>query len=308
MAEHSSNVFHSRLFTFRAGENGASTTVHSGAVAAVSTPLRLLMEEETPNGLRTSATLDGVREEDLLRFCDFCYTSTYTDPYPVVVKPATPAIENGSNNGDGASGSTSLVTTDDTTLQPPSSKRMRTESPAHSLNGFGKPGLIGASPNTDVASSLNVNNKIKLHSVFNNSAYTNTTARVFGANTRAKSNGISNNDNHTTVFIAHAAMHALAINYDITKLKTISLQKLNEKLVRFECTVERFGDVLALVRWVYKTEREMRRDMPELKDLVVRYVASEVSGFGKGEEFAALLQEGGLFVSDLWAITQSTLF
>jgi hypothetical protein len=65
------------------------------------------------DGLTTSATLSGVREEDLLRFCDFCYTGTYTDPYPVVVKPSTPAIEPGTNNGNGTGSSTStaLVTT-----------------------------------------------------------------------------------------------------------------------------------------------------------------------------------------------------
>lgn len=305
------SVYNSRLFTFHASENGAATTVHSGAVAAVSAPLKLLMEEEGPDGIRTSATLHGVREEDLLRFCDFCYTSTYTDPYPVVVKPSLPAIEagasNGHENGESASTSTALVTTDDNTIQPPAAKRPRTESSAHSLTGFGRPGILGSSPAPEVNTALNVNNKLKLHSVFVNTPYTTSAPRVFGTSTRTKSNGVSSNENHTNVFIAHAAMHALAINYEIAKLKTLSLQKLCDKLTRFDCKSERVSDILALVRWVYTTEALMARDMPELKDIVVRYVVSEVSGFGNSEEFGSLLKEGGGFVKDFWAMVYSNL-
>ncbi|KAG9644173.1 hypothetical protein KCU64_g11448, partial [Aureobasidium melanogenum] len=311
MAEHSSSVYNSRLFTFRASENGAATTVHSGAVTAVSAPLKLLMEEEGPDGPRTSATLHGVREEDLLRFCDFCYTSTYTDPYPIVVKPSTPAIESGVGNGhaggEGSSTSTALVTTDDTTIQPPAAKRPRTEPPAHSLSGFGRPGILGASPTPEVNTALNVNNKLKLHGVFASTPYTTSAPCVFGTSTRTKSNGVSSNENHTNVFIAHAAMHALAINYEIAKLKTLSLQKLCDKLMRFECKPERVADVLSLVRWVYTTESRMARDMPELKDIVVRYVVSEVSGFGNSEEFGSLLKDGGGFVKDFWAMVYSNL-
>ncbi|KAG9949328.1 hypothetical protein KCU85_g4456, partial [Aureobasidium melanogenum] len=311
MAEYSSSVYNSRLFTFRASENGAATTVHSGAVAAVSAPLKLLMEEEGPDGPRTSATLHGVREEDLLRFCDFCYTSTYTDPYPVAIKPPTLAIDSGVSNGDGnsetTSTSTALVTTDDSTTQPPAAKRLRTESPAQSVSGFGRPGILGGASPAPEINALNVNNKLKLHSVFANTPYTTTAPRVFGSTKRTRSNGMSSNDNHTNVFIAHAAMHALAMNYEIAKLKTLSLQKLCDKLMRFECKPERVGDVLALVRWVYTTESGMARDMPELKDIVVRYVVSEVSGFGNSHEFGELLKEGGGFVKDFWAMVYSNL-
>lgn len=269
------------------------------------------MEEEGPDGPRTSATLHGVREEDLLRFCDFCYTSTYTDPYPTVVKPPTLTIESGGSNGhvngETASTSTALVTTDDTTTQPPAAKRPRTESPARSVSGFGRPGILGgASPAPEVNTTL-IANKFKLHGVFGDTPYTTTAPRIFGSTKRTRSNGMSSNDNHTNVFIAHAAMHALAINYEIAKLKTLSLQKLCDKLTRFECKPERVGDVLALVRWVYTTESGMARDMPELKDIVVRYVVSEVSGFGNTHEFGELLKEGGGFVKDFWAMVYSNL-
>lgn len=309
-----SSVYNSRLFTFHASENGAATTVHSGAVAAVSAPLKLLMEEGGPDNHRTSATLHGVREEDLLRFCDFCYTSTYTDPYPIAVKPSLPAIESGASNGDGnaegASTSTALVTTEDTSIQPPAAKRPRTGSPAHSVTGFGRPGILGTStsaPEVNTPLNVNLNNKIKLQSVFANTPYTTTPPRVFGSTTRSKSNGVSSNEDHTNVFIAHAAMHALAINYDIAKLKTLSLQKLCDKLMRFDCKPERVGDVLALVRWVYTTELGMARDMPELKDIAVRYVVSEVSSFGNSQEFGELLKEGGGFVKDFWSMVYSNL-
>jgi hypothetical protein len=261
------------------------------------------MEREMSDGLTTSATLNRVREEDLLRFCDFCYTGTYTDPYPIVIKPSTPTIEPGTNNGNdtGSSTSTALVTTEDTTLQPPAAKRPRTASPAHSSTEFDRPGTLGASPVPEVNSSLNFNNKLKLRSIFENTGYTTLAPHAFGT-TAKKTNGMPANENHTNVFIAHAAMYALAVDYKITKLETLSLQKLIEKLMRFDCKPERVGDVLALVRWVYNTERFAPRDMPGLKDLVARYVVSEVSGFGNTEEFGDLLEEGGGFVTDFWSM------
>jgi hypothetical protein len=266
------------------------------------------MEREMSDGLTTSATLSGVREEDLLRFCDFCYTGTYTDPYPVVVKPSTPAIEPGTNNGNGTGSSTStaLVTTDDITLQQPAAKRPRTASPAHSSTGFGRPGVLGALPAPEINSSLNMNNKLKLHGAFASTAYTTTVPRVFGTTTK-KSNGMPTHENHTNVFIAHAAMHVLAVNYEIKKLNTLSLQKLADKLMRFDCKPERVSDILALVRWVYQTELSMRRDMPDLRDILVRYVVSEVSGFGNSDEFGDLLKEGGNFVKDFWGMVYANL-
>lgn len=271
-----------------------------------------MMEQETSNGLKTGATLHGVREEDLLRFCDFCYTGTYTDPYPIVIKPSAPAIETSTSNGSGtgtgsdAGNSTALVTTDDSTTQPPAAKRPRTASPAHSLTGFGRPSTLGVPAAPEANTSLNLNNKIRLHGVFTNTGYTTAIPHVFGSTTR-KSNGMSSNENHTNVLIAHAAMHALAVNYEITKLKKLSLQKLADKMVRFDCKPERVGDVLALVRWVYTTDAGMPGDMTELKDLVVRYVVSEVSGFGNTKEFGDLLMDGGGFVKDFWSMVFTNL-
>lgn len=267
-----------------------------------------MMEQETPDGLKTSAALHGVREEDLLRFCDFCYTGTYTDPYPIVIKPSAPAIESGTSdgNGTGAGNSTALVTTDDSTTQPPAAKRPRTASPAHSMAGFGRPSTLGAPATPEVNTSLNLNNKMKLRGVFANTGYTTAVPHVFGTTTK-KPNGMPANENHTNVLIAHAAMHALAVRYEITKLKKLSLQKLADKMMRFDCKPERVGDALALVRWVYTTDSEMEGDMTELKDLVVRYVVSEVSGFGSTKEFGDLLMDGGGFVKDFWSMVFANL-
>lgn len=266
-----------------------------------------MMEQETPDGcLKTSAALHGVREEDLLRFCDFCYTGTYTDPYPVVIKPSAPAIESGAGADADAGSSTALITTDDSTMQPPAAKRPRTASPAHSMTGFGRPSALGAPAAPEVNTSLNLNNKMKLRGVFANTGYTTSVPHVFGSITK-KPNGMPANENHTNVLIAHAAMHALAVNYEITKLKKLSLQKLADKMMRFDCKPERVGDVLALVRWVYNTDSGMPGVMTELKDLVVRYVVSEVSGFGSTKEFGDLLMDGGGFVKDFWSMVFDNL-
>jgi hypothetical protein len=264
-------------------------------------PLQILMDEETPDGPRTTAILANVREEDLLRFCDFCYTSTYTDPYPVAVKHATP----GPDNGNAMTTSTAVTTTtEDSSLQPPPAKRLRTESPAASLTPFGsRSGVFGvaSTAGSEVGvSSVTASNKIMLHGVFGSS-------RVFGASNGKPKITVSANDDHTNVLIAHAAMYSFAVRFEIAKLKVLSLGKLHDKLTRFELKAERVADVLTLVRYVYETERSMSRDMQELRALVVKYVVSEVSGFGTSDEFGKLLEEGGLFVRDFWNLIHKSL-
>lgn len=158
----------------------------------------------------------------------------------------------------------------------------------------------GPTPSSDVA----VANKIKLASVFSRASG----GRVFGTST-IRANGKLNNPNedHTNVLIAHAAMHAFAVRFEVAKLKALSLTKLNDKLGRMELHANRIGDVTALVRWIYRAEVYVQRDMSELRDLVARYVVSEVAVMGDTEEFQKLLEEGGLFVKDFWVLIYSTL-
>lgn len=309
------SIFHSRLFTFHAGENGASTTVHSGAVAAISTPLNALMNEPGDNGLKTSAVLHGVREEDLLRFCDFCYTNTYTDPYPVVIKSSPNTVAS-----DAVVVKNSRGVSDEAAKDEPATKRPRTDtalipvstlprwlknwanilqSPFPPFSPFGKPAILNGS--STAASDLAIGNKAKLHSVFNR-VFGNAPSRVLTTKFTSRAN-----ENHSNVLIAHAAMYSFGTRYSVPKLQALSLTKLREKLTRIEMSLARAGDVVALVKWTYAQEREQVQQMDELKDLVTKFVVSEVGVLGQAEEFMELLEEGGPFVREFWALIYSSL-
>lgn len=73
---------------------------------------------------------------------------------------------------------------------------------------------------------------------------------------------------------------------------------------------QRVGDVVELARYAYDNgpDRSKAGSANELRQLVVEYMAYEVDTIGKHIAFQALLEEGGEFVTDFWAIVSRYLF
>jgi hypothetical protein len=110
---------------------------------------------------------------------------------------------------------------------------------------------------------------------------------------------------YTGVFLAHAGLYVFADKYGIEPLESLSLHKLHVTLKSFTLYRARIGDILKLVRYAY--EKGPDYESNKLRALVSEYVACEIDTIGKAKRFLALMEEGGLFVRDLWKLVQKYL-
>lgn len=112
--------------------------------------------------------------------------------------------------------------------------------------------------------------------------------------------------NYTPIFLAHARLYTFAGMRLVDSLKQLALHKLHRTLLDFQLYYQRVGDVLALARYAYENGPDRGADgkLDELRELVVEYMAGEVATLGKHGDFVKLLEEGGEFVGDFWALVR----
>jgi hypothetical protein len=125
---------------------------------------------------------------------------------------------------------------------------------------------------------------------------------------RPKSNSAPDQD-FRPVFLAHARLYIFADMRLIYPLKKLILHKLHKTLMEFELYHQRVRDIVELARFAYEhgPDRSEAGTANELRRMVVAYMACEVDIIGEREEFKALLEDGGEFVSDFWRIVTRCL-
>jgi hypothetical protein len=113
----------------------------------------------------------------------------------------------------------------------------------------------------------------------------------------------------TPVFLAHVRLYTFADMRLIYPLKSLALHKLQQTLIVFRLFDQRVGDIIKLARYAYDHEPDRSAEgvVNELRQLVVEYMAYQVQIVGKHQEFKALLEEGGEFVTDFWSVVSKYL-
>ena len=106
-------------------------------------------------------------------------------------------------------------------------------------------------------------------------------------------------EDYGPVLLGHARLYVLADKYDIPTLKDLSLHRLYETLRTFTLYEDRYDDVLGLVRYVYDNTSGCD---DRLRDLVLRYLASEAKPFMKNEKCRDLVEERGELGRDLLSV------
>lgn len=105
---------------------------------------------------------------------------------------------------------------------------------------------------------------------------------------------------YTPVFLSHARLYVFAEKYDIRPLKNLSLHKLQRTLSEFNLYLERVGDVVELLQYIYENTGEHENGkVDDLRSLVAHYTACVVEKLAENDEFQGLLERAGSFVRDL---------
>ncbi|KAF2795704.1 hypothetical protein K505DRAFT_239358, partial [Melanomma pulvis-pyrius CBS 109.77] len=109
----------------------------------------------------------------------------------------------------------------------------------------------------------------------------------------------------TPGFLAYARLYVFTKMQMMGQLKALTLHKLHRTLLGFQLYSNHMGDVIEIAWYAYDsdhtTDRAATSTIDELRKLVVEYTACEIGTF-KECSFMELLEDGGEFVRDFWAL------
>ena len=99
----------------------------------------------------------------------------------------------------------------------------------------------------------------------------------------------SSEEDYTNVFLSHVRLYVFAYKYEIQQLKVLALEELHATLRIYTLYHVRTGDIIALLRYVYK-----REECDEgIRELMMQYVGYEMDTLVDDEDFKNLLIEDG---------------
>ena len=95
-------------------------------------------------------------------------------------------------------------------------------------------------------------------------------------------------EEYTEVFLGHARMYVFADKYDIQKLKTLALQKLQHQLAIHTLYLERVCEISTLLSYVYANTTDKAED---IRSMLAHYVGVEMANLVKDGEIKDLMLE-----------------
>ena len=106
-------------------------------------------------------------------------------------------------------------------------------------------------------------------------------------------------EDYTEVFLSHAQLFVFADKYDIQPLKMLALEELHATLAKYTLYPVRTGDVVSLLRYVYRNTGGRKEDTEDLRSMMMQYVSYEMDSLIGDKSFAELMSEdGGALLGD----------
>jgi len=267
---------------------------HSAAISRLSRTLDTLVNGPMTEAQTRFATLDDVREDTFVLFCQFAYTGDYETPSCNILQ------EESMRGFEVATVSNAFATVSVAAAEPAPD----TEPPAP----FSEPQLDWSSGfGRSSKKSKKPSRKALLRDSFEHKEYSPTnSAQMFVDSCSIQANGGPEED-FTPVFLGHARLYVLAEKYGVEHLKKLVSHKIHKTLVAFTLHETGIGDVVELAQYVYSTENipDQDQQIDELRALVVLYTICEMDVLSASERFLSFLECGGIFVRDFWMEAKS---
>jgi hypothetical protein len=288
--------------------------------------------------LNVCASLEDVRVDDFVRFCEFAYRGDYkvpdwdTDPpeqwnhVPINLKKKKGQSESRRSDSPMSPPLSEEEPLASPTLENESSPwgswgRHRHSAPQGFETGIAEeepaPAVeevvaLGPEPTVELAYDQEQTSKTRLRNQFNSRNYLlDGSPKSQILHTFEPLSNSAAKQNFTPIFLAHARLYSFAHLRLVTSLKALTLDKLHKTLMGFELYHNRIGDILELVRYAYSDDDLPNRSddgtVDELRKLVVEYVVCEIDTIGKDDEFVKLMEEGGEFVGDFWRLARDNM-
>ncbi|RAH43505.1 uncharacterized protein BO95DRAFT_455008 [Aspergillus brunneoviolaceus CBS 621.78] len=284
-----SEIISSPLFTFIVGKAKKEITVHSQALASLSSTLdRLIYGEMIEAKTRRVDWSEVTEEATFLRLCEYAYVRDYTPP-PCSYREVEPLSVPVSKSPEPVN---ELI---DVPAEP--------EAPAES-----PPPLDSPQP-----TYVNASNKAIFDGYIlprKNPKKTRWLRRLFDfdkfkeqhwhddfrVNKYAPKGNSHPREDFTDVFVGHVELYILADRYGVLQLKELVKYKLAATLKEFTLCKHNVIDLVEPIQLLY--QNTLPGDT--LRALIVGYVLSVLIQIGDSADFQKLLAEGGEFVLDFW--------
>ena len=115
-------------------------------------------------------------------------------------------------------------------------------------------------------------------------------------------------EDFSEVFFCHVYLYIFADKYDIQTLKVLALEELHATLALLALEQDCTGDVLKLLRFVYREAPEQANKMEDLRTLMAQYMESEFETLAKDERLGMYLSEdNGDLLEDFLKILRKRL-
>lgn len=273
----SNRIFRSQLFTFLIGENEEPVQVHAAAIAKQSKALNTLINGSMVEAQVRSVSLRDVSLEDFLKFCEFAYTGDYSTP-------------SSTTRAETSSPSKADEEAVPVPSQPPPQPAREDPWASYTMKKKAQPSKTTL-----------------LRESFDNHSYCPVLPSQQFLDTCQIMTNSKCTEDYTPVFLGHARLYVLADKYGVESLKYLCLDKIHETLVNFKLYKESIGDITELIRFSYCNDHTPDDVNDDLRALVLKFVASRHDLIGDSEPFLALVEEGGVFMRDLWIFTRKNL-
>jgi hypothetical protein len=262
-----SSIFTSNVFSFTAGKQKQTVSVHSEATARLSPSLRALI---ISFGDSRWVTWSDVDLQDFVRFYLIAYTGDYI--------PASPGWE----CFDLATGKSLAAIQYDTSdvFQPQSAKEVEEHKSSEDSEEQQCSGTQHTRKNKIKQSIKSWNfaprviGKSKtatLRKAFKRKVYQGSDCRKYLDSKCQPPSNTDSKEDFTPVFLGHTRLYVLANKYGIENLTLLALQKLHMTLVLFRLYESRISGILKLVRYTYLNTA---RTKDPLRALITEYIAN----------------------------------
>lgn len=276
-----STYFTTPTFTFLV--QGRLFYVPTGLIASLSSPLNCLITLDMKEKSQGYATLEDVTAATFDRFLEWATKGFYTPPLPSVEswqedegtfgEPPEEVYENGA----AAESPTEAPVREEDAPEEPQTFDDLWGSPKPEVSEGYEEQATALFPRPNIREAF----YSRVPSVRRTVICTSTPRR-----------NIDSSERYTNVFLCHAQLYVFADAQDIQELKTLALEELHAVLAVFELHLERTGDIIELLRYVYANTARLWREEDPLRELLSDYVGFEMDILMEDGRFADLMAEG----------------
>ena len=106
-------------------------------------------------------------------------------------------------------------------------------------------------------------------------------------------------EDYTDVFLSHVQLYVFADKYDIEKLKVLALEELHATLAIYTLHLARTGDIVTLLRYVYRNTGQSDGSEEDLRQMLKTYIGYEMDTLINDGDFRDLMiEDGGPLLGD----------